>query len=301
MRTRSVLFGVFFLVIALGFWAFWPIPKQGFDVKEKSPAKAVIRSTRASNIANRIADVQGLRAAINTSPESPDILFDYIAQLKSPLGPDAVKSICIFLAVPKVDGVSDTYLASVKNDLINRLAQEDNSAAIVQECLLEIQANHSLPPVLRDYALQHLAARFQTYPDKSATTKALLSCVEDDQETIAATAMIAIQRLGTSEMSTETFAHLEQAAIKYLESASSSEPAKMAALQMIQSQVRSVEYAKKLIRSDTRFPLRIAAVGVIGRNGTRADLESLQSIKDSVAPALQPALTNAISAIQLRN
>jgi hypothetical protein len=193
----------------------------------------------------RLAAVHSLRGR----PSAPEI--------------EALKGFLLSTRLPQ--GITDSELLALKNDILNVLGLQSDAKKLVP-LLKKIHESPEQPFGMRDYALQHLAsledAGDQRYELHWKT-------LHGENAALAATAMLHL-------LSSSRQGHLSEAQLQRLRDAAlelARDPAKPSgsratALQICAelSESRARELAWNVARSEKEaFPLRIAAIAALGR------------------------------------
>lgn len=261
--------------------------------KEKTVRKEVRQMTSAMSILQ--------------SQSSLPMRFYALSNLIGRLTTAEIEELCGFLVSnQKLNGVSDSYLASLKNSIINRLARENNSAELIQQSLLDIQSDATQAIVMRDYAIQHLGARYEgehSYPDARASRQAFWNSSLEDKETLAATSLLALHRINLKDnLPQEEKVRLMEHAMSLAKDFNVGEPTRMAALEILRNSKsdKALTIAKEIIMGNRSLPLTSVAVATLGDLGNMADANWLKD-HASNSKALSLIVNNSIKKIHLRN
>lgn len=157
----------------------------------------------ANPLRNQVHALIGAPSPVAPSPV--DIVsigrFQALAELGGALTPEEVAALCTFLeSTAPVPDLGPAELAWLKNDLMNRLALQPDALPRLAACLLRMRADKEQPPVMRNYALQHLSANAVALGrDNPAMTPILVgvfqSAIDDASGVTGATALLALDRL----------------------------------------------------------------------------------------------------------
>lgn len=199
----------------------------------------------------------------------------------------------------------------LKNELMNRLCAMEPPPAGVGDVLVALYKDETQPLVLRDYAIQHLAAYLEqaggsTGPgldrEHQQAWQVLWAALQQSDGSLAGTALLGLKRLFEAGADLER-GRLEQAATQLAGNPAASELTRISACQVcaqlgLQEALPAIEAAA---RSSSSVAMQISAVGALGLLGGTNDLALLQSLLPGGEPRLRLPVQAAIDRIRRRS
>lgn len=328
MRRTFLTAGV---VVGLGLGAFYFLvhPDAGTDTQSSPSSKASdsASQTFGARISQQASTTAGQEASEQvTGSDSEMIARDpFVREL---CGPDAVprlralgqqgelsrqecERLYRFLR-QRTTGERLDWIVWVKNDVMNLLAQQSHLPAPWDEMLEALYADEGQHWIIRDYALQHLfefcdeATRTGQAQKWSAARQSRIeglfwTALEETQESVAGTALLALWRLSDLGMSIDR----ERVASKSLELAAQSTVGQLARITSLQVSAglgdrRILKLAPDLVEHGETSALRASAIAAVGRLGGADELAWLERQPVSANRSLRVATEAAIRQIRSR-
>ncbi len=201
----------------------------------------------------------------------------------------------------------DLVEASIKNDVIEWLRTERPRTEELTDVLVEIYNNPAQPIVMRDYALQHLAAWGETHQTETGngseeiirTVKAALwEAVEQTEYSYAGTALLGLTRLIESGTPDESRLAAEVGRIAAADEHASLSRA--TALQLLGDfdRMTALQIAESVLRDPAASEIQLAAIALIGAHADETSL--LESGNIGSDPRFVLALDRARKRIEAR-
>lgn len=311
-KIAAYLLGLVVLGIAIAMWIWMPASKanqgetKAAQIKETSMAPPPLNPGYFSSEKDVRKDLQKITRTAGDLSDSRTKLsesFFALSRLTGDLTAKEITALCAFLEeVTQFDSYSLTYIASLKNDIINRLAQEKNCDAQVQSSLLKIQADPRQPIVMRDYAVQHLGLNYSTrYPNKEESRKAFWALTAEHKETLAATALLALHRIDISgELPQEEHIRLLNAALSLAKTETAIDTSRMAGLAILRNNksTETLEAAKQILLKKNTIPLTTVALAAVGVFANAADETWIRECSHLQAKQLAPRFAVALEKIK---
>lgn len=187
--------------------------------------------------------------------------------------------LCWFLENIESDGqFAASYTDEIKNDLLNRLAREVEPERFL--LLLKTLLNkETQSPTVKAYAVQHLSAWSNLFPDNSEIESAFWKCCTEPNGPAGPTALLALRRLrDAGKFSSESKQRFSQVCRSVAKGNNASDIARMTALDILRNDgdIEALEVARNVIGNQNSVALTIVAIGTLGDLGNGADLDALQ-------------------------
>lgn len=228
--------------------------------------------------------------------------MEALRQLDGPLSAAEVEQGCWFLeAVPVIAGMDEAAAAELKNELMNRLGSQPEAMPRFSQALLRMCGDSRQREVMRDYALQHLGAWYDSIDDgaRPAVLERFWSAAEHGAGSVGGTALLNLERLmAAGEPVPGGRARLAALAGRLLSDDAAPEPARMAALQILRTSEpqRALEAARQIAREGAAPALLTVALGVLGQCGAAADAEWLRQSPLCRDGRYRPVIETALAA-----
>jgi hypothetical protein len=189
----------------------------------------------------------------------------------------------------------------LKNDVILALKGQQPHPKRLAGILLAMFQDREQDPVVRNYALQHLATWYDKCPDKSRMVDALWAGTTDADPSIVGTALIGLNRLSEAPDRIDR-ARLTAVASAMAESESGEDTARITALQVCAEMGAKavLPVAAKLAGGGGDVPLRVSAVAAVGALGGATELPLLNRLAGAADPRIQNAAHAALRRLQTR-
>lgn len=311
-RAISAAFVV--LVLALSVWFGWrfylgtaekqtasPVPRELSRMDPNTTtgssnslptASWVEELTRGTGpIEQRISLTHGLRT--NCSTVVPRALLDFLVQSNH------------------LDG--DQYGQYLKNRVMDELCELEPVPAGLAETLITIFEDSGQHPVLRDYAVQHLASLYEQLrqttagqPSERETEKTLLrealwKAAEQSDESFAGTALLGLEKLSaeTTDFDREQVA----AAATRLAAKEAVELNRISALQVMAllKSPANLPLLLQTAKSGETTTLRLSAIGALGKLESSEAIPTLAGIVADSHPRLSGPAQIALERINQKN
>jgi len=193
------------------------------------------------------------------------------------------------------------------------------------QLLIQIYHDHTQNPVIRDYALQHLATLHenlaappsrrpplgtleQSLPwpaaeiesQRARITTILDEALAETDSSIAGTALLSLHHLADQQR--DPGARIADTALKLARDPNTGQLARITALQICgERQLKdSLPFLTQTAAADPDLSTRISAIGALGQLGGRAEIPLLEKIAAENNPRLKPALLLALHRVEQR-
>ena len=242
--------------------------------KEKEVWIAAINGRNGETYRERMLALENFDDSLGDTEEA--LLLEFIQNASQPLA----------------NGTSINIEAAVRNNVMNLLKRETKNPQALTDAFIGIYRDKTNQhPVLRDYAIQHLASwHNKLEADKPLDGQALdreLNQIEDifwtaldeTQAAIPATALLALNRITPPE-NQEKRQTLHEEALNLIEKNGIGEAVQSTALQLA-AQAKPEEalrLAEKLIRVGKSVALRRSAIATIGNHGNEQSVQMLREL-----------------------
>lgn len=250
------------------------VRNDGVRVQQALPPslKLVLDPESTLSFQKRLAAVHGLPASLR--PEESRSLLTFVQSGSYPRG------------------FSPSQNMALVNDILNVLQRQEEIRSDLVALLEELSANPANPPVIRDYALQHLAslalasAEDQKTTDKGQRVSLLQAqwrTLENDDPLLASGAMLRLLAASRQDMlEPAERRRLEKAALDLASDSKVPNPARITALQVCgqlgMADAKHVAYSLASSENES-FPLRVAAVATLGQVLDSKDVEMRQFLQ----------------------
>ena len=197
----------------------------------------------------------------------------------------------------------------VKNEVLDYLC--DLNPEGLRDLLVRMSEDRSLNAVVRDYALQHLTEHWQRLAEggevdlpqreRAEIVRALWNAVGETDSSIAGTALLGLSRL--SEVGTGIDrSTVAAAALRLAADPATGEATRIASLQVCGrlQLVAALPATWEAARNSGSLPLRIAAIGTLGRLADADARPFLSGLEHGEASALRPAARQALRELARR-
>jgi hypothetical protein len=200
----------------------------------------------------------------------------------------------------------------IKNDLLDALCGQTQTPKDLGNLLGDLYHDQSQNVVIRDYAIQHVAALYERLDDSSwaepeiktqrgELQNLLWQAVDETDSSIGGTALLALSRLSERHGEIDE-PRIETEALAMAQDTSTGELSRMTAFQVcgrahLQAAIPLlVDEAK----SESDVSLRISAIGSLGLVGQRSEVALLQNIVQEGNPRFKPSALLALKRVQSR-
>ena len=318
MKTKTAVWVVLAVAVSLAALYFIHSSRQTRPRPEKSVAIGKAPESKPPREAVQPpAHVPPARVSSNLQPVlvSGAPYLQRLAALRAlpaNLTADDFKALSAFLL--QRTGEDDTQMGqALKNELMNRLCALDPQPDELIDLFIGIYHDRNQSDVLRDYAVQHLAALCQQMaatppgaaqnadPKLAEAEEALWEAVAETQNSIAGTALLGLTRLVQGGVAIDE-ERIGRAALKLAYDDSAGELARISAYQVcgrlnVQSALPVIETAAQ---GSSTVALQISAIGALGLIGGQNDLPLLQQLLQSSEARLKAPAQTAMNRIEQR-
>jgi hypothetical protein len=199
----------------------------------------------------------------------------------------------------------------LKNELLDALCGLNPPPAQLGDVMVQIYRDRGQDEVIRDYAVQHLAAfcqQLEIVPETERRSRAselqqaheiFHEALGETDTSIAGTALLALNRLTRSEADRE---EAGKAALQIAAGNGAGELARITAFQVC-SQLGlagALPALQQAAAAGETIPLRISAVAALGSLGGANEIPLLKSLRDGPEERLQPVAQHALAQIAAR-
>jgi hypothetical protein len=212
-------------------------------------------------------------------------------------------ALCRFLQAATSDEKLER-MASIKNAVMNMLSRQSNLPEAWETTLVRMVEDSAQHDVIRDYALQHLFARYEEMPDRPQRTEleALFwRMLQHTDASMGGTALLGLYDLSTKGFGIDN-ARLGRSAMNMLRAEDASPLARVPAFQVcaLLEERQAIVQAVEVAQQQGEIALRTSAIAAIGALGTSSDLPLLETLGTEPNPSIRLAATTAIKRIKTR-
>lgn len=205
-----------------------------------------------------------------------------------------------YLAAPLAPSENSSSIHWLKNEVIGQLRAQNPPLAQLPPALAALYQDAKQEPVIRDYALQHLA---ECRWDQNALKQAQFTLVQATCETtgsFAGTALLGLVRIQKSEGG--SVEESRNTALAMACNPKLSEISRLTALSVCGQlgEAKALPVALAAIREDQSTMIKITALGVLGKLGGKTELPFLARLEAAGESRLLPALRQARKDIEAR-
>lgn len=189
----------------------------------------------------------------------------------------------------------------VKNDILNLLRAQQNSAPRFVEILSALYEDRQQDPPLRDYAIQHAALSYagSRAQDKERIVALLWSAAGESNSAIAGTALLGLEQLAQGYAFIDR-TKVAETALSISSNQRASALSRITAIQICGQLHYSgaIQAAELLSSSKESVSLRMAAIATLGDTGTSAQNELLRRLTEDSEPRIQRAAHSALERLE---
>jgi hypothetical protein len=254
---------------------------------------------------------EAVRPILGLGHESAAARWAAVRALGTRLGRAEIEALCDYLRGHEID--ADGPMRGVlKNDVILALKSQQPPPEQLAGVLLGMFHDREQDPVIRNYALQHLATWYEQCDQKAQVLEALWAGTTSPDASIAGTALIGLSRLfqgqaGPGPASSQPVpaidpGRLATAASTLAQDPKGSDAARVTALQVCaQLGMREVlPAAVELAQSAASVPLRMSALAAVGTLGGPDQVPLLAGLLTADDPRIQTAARAALRRLEAR-
>jgi hypothetical protein len=233
--------------------------------------------------------------------------LEAVEGLSRALAPAEIEALYAYLLSQTAAGeVSDRSEALLRNNIMNKLAEQDTIPADLAHILVGIYEDRRQHAVMRDYAVQHLSASFSrlSKEDQTLATSAFQRATAEIDSSIAGTAMLALARvLSDPAPAGGNYGKLQndfrQTVLTVAGNQKSGELARITAISLSGrfGLREALPIATSLVRTAESIPLQIAAIAALGDFGGATAEAVLWPLSENSEPRLRVAAQSALSRV----
>jgi len=273
---------------------------------KESPAETAARK-RVSAVPAKRKPEKAISPAL---PHSAQIVMD--SHLRHQERISALKSVSGELSLVDRGGLSeflrkrderdnDPWQMALKNSVMDYLCRV--GAPGIQSILAEIFRDRTQNPVLRDYALQHLAEYAQHRLesgvgslDAQGNVDVLWEAINETDSSIAGTAIMGLYRLSSLDSRFDP-ERVAQTALTLTQSDTTGDLARTAAIQVCarMNVTGAVPAIRQLAQGGSTIPLQVSSIAALGLLDDQTAAPYLTGIASGNADALKPAAQQALA------
>lgn len=259
---------------------------------------------------------------VTEGPAIPYLKFNYIIkEIPTDLAAHDIDALLGFITAPRPVAFSDIEWGSLTNDIQEALSVQSQPSEKVARTFIATFRDENRIQLMRDYALQHIGG-YAIYLVHTAHTREgelptffndlsgeLLTAAKDSKKPWSGTAMNLLDGLyRASEYRSVTVPGVDSESLTAIAIPLAGNPeaplnARLPALQLAsRHDAPEALVMARSILADTASPLMLvqSAAAVLGAQGTRKDLATLESLRTTGRPHIQTALSEAINKISKR-
>lgn len=217
-----------------------------------------------------------------------------IAQLGQNLSHGELLALTAYVLDPsEEEGLYPGQTFALKNDVLNVLREQVQPPSDLTDLLIALWRDSAQPAVMRDYALQHLAAWYDRVDASQRTriVQTLQSAAAETGRSSAGTALLGLHRLSRAHPDAG-LPPIADRILTLLEDPAANLAPRITAAQLSgQLGLREARPALRRLAADATHPptLRLAAVAALGAAGQPEDLLLLDQVAAEPDPRLQRA------------
>lgn len=223
------------------------------------------------------------------------------------LGPDLdagqIGRLCGFLLDrARVPNVLDGQLRALKNDVMGLLLGQAHPAQEFADTLASLIADRGCDPVLRDYAVQHIASWCETRREGREGSRLmgiLWAALDEKDGTIAGTALLGLGRMRACGLLAEADCERLKTEVARLCGDGESSPASLSSALQVAADLDLGEIGPRALAlagdEATGRPLRCSAIAALGRIGGAGSESVLKRIAGGPDVRLSEAAREALS------
>jgi hypothetical protein len=183
-------------------------------------------------------------------------------------------------SIPK--GLQSIHVLALKDELLNVLEKQANPPRELAGVLIDIFNNQKQNALMRDYALQHMAAWYSRASDKAQLLSRLWTAAQSRENSLPGTALLSLWRISQENPRDVDLKKLAGMALDLASDSEADVDGRLSALQLC-GQLGwkdALPVALTVAKSDSTPPnFRMAAIATIGDLGTNGQIATLESIE----------------------
>jgi HEAT repeat protein len=270
-----------------------------------SPAPSPSLNSQHSTL-NSSSVPEAIRPTLGLSQESSAVRWAAVRALGPRLNQVERAALFDYLRGHEADATGPMR-GVLKNDVILALKHQESPPRELAGVLLGMFHDQEQDPVIRNYALQHLATWYEQAAEKPQVLDALWAGTTDADASIQGTALIGLSRLTTRQTGFQTASEIDRArlttaALSVAADSSHPDTARLTALQVCaELSIQEVlPTAMRLAESGASVPLRMSAVAAVGALGAGDQAAFLNRLLASEDPRIQTAARAALRQLEAR-
>lgn len=280
-------------------------------IPANTPQLTVVSSTTVAGqcptLSPPTSDWSAIQTIVNTNASYEDRL-KAIASLSGHLTDSDWEELQPFLLKP--DPLDQSQLGQViKNQLLDLLCALNPPPAGLGGVLTQIYGDQQQNEVIRDYAVQHMAAYYEQMTgqhDHSGTLqsvqKILWEAVNEPVGSIGGTALLALKRLSQEYTNNFDEEKIAAAALQMADNPIAGELTHITAYQVCgELEIPgALPVVLQAAQTGETIPVRLSAIGALGHLGGPDQIPYLNSVLEEPEDRLKPAANHALAQIMAR-
>lgn len=312
MRTKACYFLLLGIALLIAGTLLWPHVRQPASTHHSTrgvvsgPAAAQQAAVSSSNEIALAAPPTGtfvsgaIRPILGLSQESPAVRWAAVRALGTHLNQAERTALYDYLRGHEAEPAGPMR-GVVKNDVILALKRQQPPPQELAGALAGMFYDKEQDPMIRNYALQHLASWYGQCSEKREIVDALWAGTTDTDASTVGTALIGLSRLSQASAPVDTV-RLTTAATTVAVNPSGNETARITALQVCsQLGVKDVlPVAVNLAGGSGTVPLRVSALAAVGALGGADQIPWLNRLLEADDARIQTAARTALRRLEAR-
>lgn len=209
----------------------------------------------------------------------------------------------------------------IKNDVLDVLLMQEKLPQGIGSMLVEMYHDKTYDVMWRDYCVQFMSSYYETrwlsgkptdqrnrrllrrmQTEQQAIMAAYRDALTETASTIAGTALIGLDALSERDEGIIAPDEVAKAAVEMLGNPTIAEPARISAFAVAASHgvADALPEARIIAQTGETIPVRMAAIALLGKLGTPADVELLSALAWNAEPRLKRLVESAIESLQQR-
>jgi hypothetical protein len=201
-------------------------------------------------------------------------------------------------------------MQAIKNQLMDVLCAMNPPPAGLGDALTRIYHDHQQDNVIRDYAVQHLAAYYEQMAEQANSAESLQSiqqvlweALNEQGGSIGGTALLALRRLSQEYATGFDQKRIASSALQMAADNYSGELTHITAYQVCAQMkvANALPILAKAAETGESITVRMSAIGSLGLLGGTDQISDLEKIMNGAEDRLKPAARHALEQIKARN
>lgn len=222
--------------------------------------------------------------------------------LAEDLPPAEINALVTFLVRrPADDNVGEPALASIKNNVADKLIQQRRLPTTLLSTFYRIVEEPAQGSIWREYVVQKMGdiySRLNTDEEKQDVLDFLAACITPSSETFPTTAVLALVRIDNYQKNSQLRTRVvqgAQAAIRFKSISAAHKGSLLQVLKEYDPPTALVIARETVNRKDAEVPLRISAIATLGDLGADSDRNSIEVLTNDPDPRVK---STAIAALR---